>query len=198
MTIEMFTSLVALAAAGAFTPGPNNAMVATSGATFGLRRTLPHIAGIALGFPLMVFLVGFFLAGLFQQSALLREGLRWLGAAILLWIAWKTATAGGAATTGGRPRPLQFIEAAGFQWINPKAWAMAVAITSQFVRGEAPLASAATVASVFIAIGILSAGTWTIAGQQIGRFLTSPARRTAFNWVMAALIAGCVVLLLVE
>lgn len=95
MTPDTFPALLALAVATLFTPGPNNAMLAASGANFGFRRTLPHLLGVALGFPLMLLIVGLALGGIFQASALLREGLRWGGAALLLWIAWKIARSGG-------------------------------------------------------------------------------------------------------
>lgn len=196
MPIETFLTLVLLAAASAFTPGPNNALVAASGANFGYRRSLPHVLGIGLGFPVMVFVVGFFLAELFRHSDLLREGLRWGGAALLLWLAWKVGTSGGLGGADGRPRPFTFWEAAAFQWINPKAWAMAVAITAQFVTAEAPLASALVVAATFVAVGVTSASTWALAGSAIRRIAHTPARKRAVNVVMGLLLAGCVVLLL--
>ncbi|WP_165354577.1 LysE family translocator [Tropicimonas sp. IMCC6043] len=159
MSLESFLALLAIASVGAFTPGPNNALVASSGATFGLRRTLPHVLGIGIVFPLMIFLVGFFLGGLFQASTLLRESLRWIGAAILLWIAWKIATSGGMSRADGEQRPFTLLEAAAFQWINPKGWALAVAVTSQFIQPEAPFASALTLGAVFVIMGLGSATT---------------------------------------
>lgn len=196
MTAETLLTLVVLAASAAFTPGPNNALVAASGANFGYRRTLPHVLGIALGFPLLIFVAGFFLGEVFQRSEILRQALRWGGAALLLWLAWKVATTGGLGGKQDRPRPFTFTEAAAFQWINPKAWTMAVAITAQFVTPEAPLVSALTVAAVFIAVGFASASVWTVAGTAIRRAADTPARQRAVNIVMGALLAGCVVLLL--
>jgi threonine/homoserine/homoserine lactone efflux protein len=197
MSADTFLTLVLLAAASAFTPGPNNALVAASGANFGYRRSLPHVLGIAIGFPLMVFIVGFFLAELFRHSEILRAGLRWGGAAVLLWLAWKVASSGGLGGANGRPRPFTFLEAAAFQWINPKAWAMAIAITAQFVTAAAPLASALIVAGTFVAVGITSASTWALAGSGIRRIAHTPGRKRAVNIVMGLLLAGCVVLLFV-
>ncbi|SFC78152.1 LysE family translocator [Tropicimonas isoalkanivorans] len=198
MSPDAFITLVPLATVAAWTPGPNNALVASSGATFGLRRTWPHVLGIGLGFPLMIFLVGFFFGGLFQTYPILREGLRWIGAAILLWLAWKIATSGGTSSAGGTPRPFTFWEAAAFQWINPKGWAFAVALTSQFVSPDAPLLSALAVSSVFLIVGLGSATTWAVLGQAITRWVNTEHRLRWFNMAMGAIIAGCVVLLFLD
>lgn len=109
------------------TPGPNNAMLAASGATFGLRRTLPHIAGVSLGFPLMLLALAFGLGTILQQYPHILAPLRWIGAAWLLVLAWQIATADPdpATPATGTARPLTFTRAALFQWINPKAWMIA-------------------------------------------------------------------------
>ena len=188
MQTEMLPALVALAIATLFTPGPNNALLAASGANFGYRRTLPHLLGVALGFPVMLLCVGLVLGGLFQASALFRETLRFGGAAILLWLAWKIATSGGIGSKSAGAHPFTFAQAAGFQWINPKAWTMAIAATSQFISEAAPLVTAVVTAGTFLTLGLLSSSTWTLAGQAMTRWLTTPARLRAFNVVMAALI----------
>ncbi|MFM2354606.1 MAG: hypothetical protein RLZZ528_342 [Pseudomonadota bacterium] len=190
MTQDIYLALVALAVGTLFTPGPNNAMLAASGATFGFRRTLPHMLGVAIGFPLMLLIVGLALGELFKASALLREGLRWGGAALLLWIAWKIATADPADPGQKSLRPMRFAEAAAFQWINPKAWSMAVAATSQFILPEDPFATASIVAGTFLSFGLLSSATWNGAGQMIAGLLTSQSRRRVFNLVMAGLIVA--------
>lgn len=188
MTPEIFGALVALSIATLFTPGPNNTLLATSGANFGFRRTMPHLVGVAAGFPLMVLIVGILLAGLFQTSAILREGLRWGGALLLLYIAWKVAHAGSAGSGGRAVRPMTLGQAAAFQWINPKAWSMAVAATSQFIRPDAPYLTAGIVSATFLILGFISAALWTLGGQAIARWLTSERRLRVFNLTMAALI----------
>lgn len=198
MPLEMFLNLVVLAAASAWTPGPNNAMVAASGALFGMRRTWPHVMGISLGYAALILIVALGLGELFRQSALLREALRWAGAALLLWVAWKVATAGGLGLTRGGARPMTFTEAAAFQWINPKGWAVAIAITAQYIVTDAALQSALVIAAVFVAAGIGSATTWAIAGREIAERLSGPAAQRRFNMVMGGLIAACVLLLFVD
>jgi len=195
MTLDIFLGLVALAFAGAWTPGPNNALVASSGATFGYMRTLPHVLGIALGFPLMMFLVGVFLGELFQQSTMLRETLRWGGALILLWMAWKLANTGSIGSKQGKSRPFTFFESAAFQWINPKGWAMGIAISSQFILPADPFRSALVIAGVFFVAGLTSASAWALAGQTLMRWAEAPGRLTRFNRAMAGLIVLTVILL---
>lgn len=193
MMLDTFPALLALAVATLFTPGPNNAMLAASGANFGFRQTVPHLLGVALGFPLMLLIVGLALGGIFQASALLREGLRWGGAALLLWIAWKIARSGGIGSKAEGAHPMRFHQAVAFQWVNPKAWSMAIAATSQFILPEAPLVTAAAVAATFMTLGLSSSATWTYAGQAIARWLTTARRLRVFNLVMAGLIALSVV-----
>jgi threonine/homoserine/homoserine lactone efflux protein len=188
MTFETFLALIALAIATLFTPGPNNAMLAASGANFGIRRTVPHGLGVALGFPLMLLIVGLALGQLFQASSLLRETLRWGGAAILLWMAWKIARSGAAGTKATGAAPMGFMGAVAFQWINPKGWSMAIAATSQFILPDNPLVTAGIVALTFMTLGIGSSLTWTAAGQAISGWLTTERRRRVFNLTMAALI----------
>ncbi len=196
MPAELIPALIALAIATLFTPGPNNAMLAASGARFGFWPTAPHFLGVATGFPLMMLCVGLALGGLFQTSALLRETLRWGGAALLLYIAWKIARTGSIGSASGSPHPMRYLSAVAFQWVNPKAWSMAVAATSQFILPTAPFTTAGIVTATFLGLGVISSMTWTYAGQAISRWLTTPARLRAFNLVMAGLIVLSVVALM--
>ncbi|HEU0220874.1 MAG TPA: LysE family translocator, partial [Paracoccaceae bacterium] len=132
MTADSFLALLGLAAAASWTLGPNNAMLAASGVNFGLRRTVPHIAGVVLGFALMLFVVALGLGEVFERLPELKIALRWLGAAALLWFAWRIANASNPGGSAGGARPIGFLEAAGFQWLNPKGWAMCLAVISQF------------------------------------------------------------------
>ena len=198
MSYENLLALLGLAFTAAFTPGPNNTLVASSGANFGYRRTLPHILGIALGFSFMVFVVGFFLGAVFEQSQALRAVLRWGGAALLLWIAWKVARSGGLGANPDSARPFRFVEAAGFQWINPKAWVLAIAIPAQFVTGEAQAASALVVAAVFLIVGFGSASSWALVGKALTRWINTAGRLRWFNLAMGAMIASFVLLLLLD
>lgn len=198
MTQETFLSLIAIAVATLFTPGPNNAMLASSGATFGFRRTIPHMAGIMIGFPVMILAVGLVFGQVFESSALLREFVRWLGAGLMLWIAWKIATSGGVSSADGTARPLRFHESAAFQWINPKAWAMIIAVTSQFVTAGNAATMVPIITLVFFLIGLGSSAFWTGLGAAMTNWLKTPGRLKLFNRTMAALIAASIVVLFLE
>ncbi|MCA0270535.1 MAG: LysE family translocator [Proteobacteria bacterium] len=188
MTPEAYYALIALAVATLFTPGPNNAMLASSGARFGFWPTTPHMLGVAVGFPVMLLIVGLLLGEVFKSSDLLRESLRWGGAALLLWIAWKTANAGGLSEKSSGGSPMTFVGASAFQWINPKGWSMAVAATTQFITPERPVQTAVIVAATFLTFGLASSATWVGLGQAIGRWLTTDGRQRVFNLTMAGLI----------
>lgn len=195
---EDLFALAAFAFAGTWTPGPNNAMLAASGANFGFRRTVPHALGVTFGLAVMCFALGMGLGEVFQRSSLLREALRWAGAAAMLYIAWRIATAAapGKGRTGARP--LSFLQAAGFQWINPKAWLMCLGALSLFATGAAPVTEAAVISSAFIASGLTSSPSWTLFGRTAGRWLGQGRRLQAFNWAMAALVIAGVVLLMTD
>lgn len=198
MPIDTFLTLLTLAMVSAWTPGPNNAILAASGVNFGIRASLPLVMGIIIGFPLMVFIVALFLGEAFQQSLLLREILRYGGAALLLWVAWKIATADRVAKAEGAARPFSFLQAAAFQWINPKGWVMAVALSAQFVRPDAPYLTAGIVTFAFVLSAITSGFGWLYAGHAMRRWLASPARLRGFNYVMGGTIALGVVYLLIS
>ncbi|MGB0412002.1 MAG: LysE family translocator [Pikeienuella sp.] len=194
MTIETFLALFGLATAATWTPGPNNVMLTASGVNYGFRRTLPHIAGINTGFPVLIFLVALGLGEVFAASPALREGMRWGGAALLLWFAWKTATAGRASATT-TARPLTFWQAVGFQWINPKGWTMALATAAQFVTGENPIIESGACALAYFATGLCSASVWASFGVGIRRALSTDMRLRIFNGIMGASLAGFAIFL---
>ncbi len=197
MDTQTLLALTGFAMAASWTPGPNNMMLAASGATFGWRATVPHAMGVALGFPLMIFLIALGLGEIFQRSAALRAGLAWGGFAVILYLGWRIAMAG-AAKTGARARPLNFFEAAAIQWINPKGWVMAVAAAATYASGGAPLREAGVLAAVFLAVSLPGAQGWTLFGVGIGRMLGTGVRLRAFNVIMGLLLASSALLLVLD
>lgn len=189
--LSLLPALMGFALVTLFTPGPNNLMLMASGANFGLRRSVPHMAGVALGFAAMAGLVGLGLAQVFEIWPVLTTVLRVISIGFLLWLAWKIATAApkSAEAPETEGRPLTFLQAAAFQWVNPKAWAMSVTATSAYV-GDAGLFGVALVVAVFAAMGTVSAGLWTVLGQGLRRLLSDPLRLRIFNIVMAALLVA--------
>ncbi|GGH36683.1 Threonine/homoserine/homoserine lactone efflux protein [Cribrihabitans marinus] len=171
------------------TPGPNNLMLLASGANFGFRRSIPHMLGIGLGFVFMVLMVGVGLIQIFDAYPLSYSVLKVGSVAYLLFLAWKIANAAPARGNTARGTPMTFLQAAAFQWVNPKAWAMALTAISAYAPGQT-LAAIAAVAIVFGAINLPSVSTWTLLGQQMARLLTNPRRLALFNWTMALLLVA--------
>jgi threonine/homoserine/homoserine lactone efflux protein len=187
MTHDLLAALALFAFVSSITPGPNNLMLMASGANFGLVRTLPHMLGVALGFVAMVLVIGAGLAGLFEAWPVSHTILKAVSVVYLLYLAWKIATAAPAEPGAGGGTPLTFLQAAAFQWVNPKAWAMALtAITAYAPPGG--FGAIAVVALVFGAINLPSVGSWTLLGREMARFLTSPRRLVLFNRTMAVLL----------
>jgi threonine/homoserine/homoserine lactone efflux protein len=191
MDTQQLIALIGFAFVSSVTPGPNNMMLMASGANFGVRRTLPHMAGVAIGFALMIFLVGIGLIGLFDAWPPLFTVLKVVSAAYLLWLAWKIATAPppapGAATSSGKP--MTFVQAALFQWVNPKAWTMALTAIAVYA-GSRSIATVIGVAAIFGAINLPVVSLWAGMGQYLQRWLTDPRRHRVFNWGMAALLVA--------
>ena len=187
MTFDLVIALLGFALVTSVTPGPNNMMLLASGVNFGFRRTVPHMLGISVGHSLMVFLVGLGIAGLFRAFPLSVTMLKVASVGYMLWLAWKIARADAPGEGRARARPMTFLQAAAFQWVNPKAWAMALGAVTAYVATPSATAYLA-VAATFAAVNLPSVSLWAAAGQGLRRWLDAPARLRAFNWTMAALL----------
>jgi threonine/homoserine/homoserine lactone efflux protein len=198
MSQEVWLAASLFALVSLITPGPNNTMVLSSGVNFGLRRTLPHLLGISIGFSLMQVLVGLGLHGLLGQYPVLLESLRYVGGAYMLWLAWQLAssrTAPGA--LDGRARPLGFWAAAAFQWVNPKAWVMCMTAMTAYLPVDASLAQVLLLGGLFLALGLPCVGSWAAFGSSMRRYLQDPVKLRIFNISMAlALVASLVPMLM--
>ncbi|MGR3636737.1 MAG: LysE family translocator [Shimia sp.] len=189
MTYDILSALTLFAFVSSITPGPNNLMLMASGANFGFFRSIPHMLGIGVGFVVMVVLVGVGLMQLFDLVPLLHTVLKVASVAYLLWLAWKIAHAGAPQNSDKTGTPMTFLQAALFQWVNPKAWTMALTAITLYAPGRS-LWAVLSVAAVFGAINLPCVSSWTVLGQQMRRLLTSPTRLTTFNWTMAALLVA--------
>lgn len=187
MMMETLPALVLFALVTSVTPGPNNLMLMASGANFGFRRTVPHMLGVSLGFAMMTFLVGAGLTGLFQTHPVATTALEVVSVAYMLWLAWKIAHAAAPKDRQAGGTPMTFLQAAAFQWVNPKAWAMALSAVTLYAPDRS-LWTVALVAAIFGAVNLPSVSLWTLTGQQLRRVLTNPRRLTIFNWTMAGLL----------
>jgi len=191
MTHQMLLALVAFAFASSVTPGPNNLMLMASGLNFGIRRSIPHLLGVALGFGAMVALLGLGVDRLIAEAPRLAEGLKWIGMAYVLWLAWKIAHAAAPrAEDAAAARPMGFLAACAFQWVNPKAWMMGLGALSAYSAG---VGGAAMVALVFTLVNLPSVALWVAMGQGLRHVLSEPKRLRLFNRVMAVLLVGAMV-----
>lgn len=184
MQPEIFAALVLFAFVTSVTPGPNNLMLLASGVNFGFRRTVPHMFGIGSGFFVLLLAVGFGLGALLESVPLLYAALKIGGALYLLYLAWKIAFSRsmGEAETGGRP--LTFLQAAAFQWVNPKAWVMALGAMAAYTDPENYAASVLIIGVVFALVNVPSVSVWAGFGTALRSFLSDPVRLKWFNMGM--------------
>jgi threonine/homoserine/homoserine lactone efflux protein len=188
MDIDLLLALTAFAFVAAITPGPNNLMLLSSGVNFGFAPTIPHILGTCIGFMLMIFLIGMGLGRVFAAFPLVYTALKYLGAAYLLWLAWKIARSGPVGEGDSKGRPMGFFDAAAFQWVNPKGWVAAVTAVTNYAVAGRPLLTALVVAGVFGLVSFPSNAIWVFFGTGLKRILNDPRWIRAFNWTMAALL----------
>lgn len=196
--LALFAAVIPFAISSAFTPGPNNFMVMASAGNFGWQRTLPHMLGITIGFPLMILGVGSGLAPIFETYPLLHQILKMVGAIYLIYLAWRIAGAGVVVEGEGRGKPITFLQAALFQWVNPKAWIMALgAISTYTTLGGELFVETFIISLVFFFVSFFSTGTWAALGLGARRFIASKRSARIFNWVMAVLLIASLVPLVV-
>ena len=194
MTTDLFAALAVFAFVSSITPGPNNLMLMTSGINFGMRRTVPHMLGVSLGFTLMIVLIGL---GVMKVIDAMPGSMLFITIAsglYLLYMAWKIATTSTSPAETGEAvvesKPFTFLQAASFQWVNPKAWTMALTAISAYAPKSQGWAGVFIVAGVFGIINLPSTGAWAVMGAKMRRFLSDPVRLKAFNVVAAILLVA--------
>ncbi|MGL5363013.1 MAG: LysE family translocator [Bosea sp. (in: a-proteobacteria)] len=188
MPADKMAALALFAFASSITPGPNNIMLTASGVNFGFRRTIPHMLGIGLGFMLLIACIGFGLGALFTAIPALALAVKVAGAIYMLWLAWKIANASEISEAGSSAKPLTFLEAAAFQWVNPKAWVMGISAIALYTRPGHTMVDVLTVVLIFGAINIPSVSVWAGFGHALRNYLSDPARMRVFNRIMALLL----------
>ena len=191
MSAEHFGALVLFAFVASVTPGPNNLMLLTSGVNFGFRRTIPHMLGIGLGFTFMIAVEGFGIGEVLAYAPGVYTALKYGGGAYMLWLAIKLARAGPLGPKGAETgTPLTFWEAAAFQWVNPKAWVMAVSAIAAYTTSADHTRSVLIVALAFGLVNLPSVSVWALFGSAMSATLHDPARARVFNTVMAVLLVA--------
>lgn len=195
-TVDQTIALVVFTVISSMTPGPNNLMLLASGVNFGFRRTIPHIAGVVVGFPAMTALVALGLGGVFRAAPRLHDAIEAVGVVYLLWLSYRIAvqpvTRGvEVRTKGPAAKPFGFFPAVAFQWVNAKGWVTAISAVSVYVPdGYGAVRGAAFLVAVFLPISIVSTCAWTGLGASIAHLLHEPRRLRLFNFTMAALLVA--------
>jgi len=192
MTPDILTALSVFALVSSITPGPNNLMLMASGANYGFRPTIPHMLGIGLGFMFMLFLVGIGLIGVFDAIPYSYETLKLVSILYLCWLAWRVANAAPPDEETKTGKPFTFLQAAAFQWVNPKAWTMALTAMTLYAPDRS-LWAILVVTTVFGLINLPSVSLWTLIGQKMQILLTSRIRLRIFNITMAVLLVGSLI-----
>ncbi len=185
----VFAAFSGFVLVSSITPGPNNTMVLASGVNFGFVRTIPHLLGISSGFALMIALIGLGLGSLFTALPWTWPLLRVAATAYLVYLAWKLATAGGVQDRQVA-RPMGFLQAAAFQWVNPKAWVMAVGACSAYVLHPNLWLNVLLLAGLSAIINLPSVAVWAVFGASLRRWLARPRVLRVFNVTMALLLLG--------
>ena len=188
----MLLALATFCFASSITPGPNNMMLLASGAHFGFARTVPHMLGVTLGFGVMVLAIGLGIGSLFTTYPILYSILRIMGTLYLLYLAWRIATSGGFGEKTMSGEPMTFLQAAAFQWVNPKAWAMALGAITAFVAPDNIVLGVLAVTAVSMAVNLPCIATWTGFGTLLKSALTDGWRLRAFNVTMAVLLVASI------
>jgi threonine/homoserine/homoserine lactone efflux protein len=192
--MELIFAITLFAFSSGITPGPNNIMLMTSGVNFGIKPSLPHLAGICLGFPCMVLAIGLGLSTIFQTYPALHLVIKVLGVTYLLYLSWLIANSSNKIEGKQLSRPFSFIQAAAFQWVNPKGWIMAVGAIATFtLPAEDMTAQVVTIASVFLCVAFPCAIVWLTFGVALKRILKNERQQKIFNITMALLLVASII-----
>ena len=190
MSVEIFLALLVFAFVSSVTPGPNNLMLLASGVNFGFRRTIPHMLGIGVGFFVLLLAIGFGLGALIETVPSFYAALKFAGGAYMLYLAWKIAMSRsiGEAKHRDKAEPMTFLQAAAFQWVNPKAWVMAVTAMATYTNEAQYFVTVLVVGVAFAAVNLPSVSTWAGFGSALRDWLSVPVRLKWFNITMAVLL----------
>ncbi|MDQ0320818.1 threonine/homoserine/homoserine lactone efflux protein [Pararhizobium capsulatum DSM 1112] len=188
MHADTLLALFLFAFTTSITPGPNNMMLFASGVNFGFVRTIPHMFGIGAGFLSLLIAVGLGLGALLHSVPLFYTILKFAGGAYLIWIAWKIATSRSLSEGSAGAEPMSFLQASAFQWVNPKAWVMAVSAMATYTNEQSYLTSVVIVGLIFAIVNVPSVSTWAGFGSALREWLSDPVRLKWFNITMAVLL----------
>lgn len=196
--MEIYLSLILFAISTTLTPGPNNFMILNSGLNFGIRKTLPHYLGVCFGFPSMVLLVSLGLSAVFIKYTIIKSVLKIVGSIYMLYLAWLILRSHTKTNAVQTRKPVGFFQAVLFQWVNPKAWLMAIGAISIFTVSQAYLTNAIIISLIFFLACIPCIGVWLLFGHFLQYILKKDSHRLWFNIVMAVGLVASIVMMMVE
>ena len=185
MSLSTYFALLIFSFVSSVTPGPNNIMLFASGVNFGLRRSVPHMLGISFGFGVLLTAVGAGLGAVLDRLPLVFLLIKVLGGVYMIYLAWRIARSGPPESGAASARPMRFIEAAGFQWVNPKAWVMAAVAMAAYTTEGSYALNVAIVVATFSLVNLPTISVWAVFGLAMRRALTNPKVLRAFNITMA-------------
>jgi len=191
--MEFYLAIILFAVSTSVTPGPNNIMIMTSGLNYGVKGSIPHLLGICFGFPAMVIMVGLGFSVVFDVYPLFHEVIKVLGVVYLLYLAWLIASSSPTSLELEKAKPLNFTQAALFQWVNPKAWVIATGAVSAYTSVSSDLLSQVIfIALAFFIVAFPCVGIWLFFGVGLKKHLNSPKHQKIFNVSMALLLISSV------
>ena len=184
--------LVGISFSLGFTPGPNNAVASFSGFNFGIKKTIPLILGVGLGYTILVILINFVLISIFKEYPIIQDIIRVLGTFFLIYLAYKISFSNSSRDLN-KINPVKFFDTFLFQFINPKGVMAAITLVSKFVREDIYISSSIVVILVCSITAFLSITTWTFFGKFLRKFATNDNFIRNFNYTMSALIVICII-----
>jgi len=197
--MELYFAILLFAISSSITPGPNNIMVMTSALNYGIKKTIPHFLGICLGFPVMVFALGMGFAAVFLNFPILHQIIQVVGISYILYLAWKIATTDIHINKDKKSKPFTFIQAALFQWVNPKALVMSIGAISAYTEvGGNIFYEVLVISLTFFIVCLPCVGIWMFFGTTLKRFLKNETHQRVFNYIMGVLLAASIVLILFD
>ncbi len=192
MSFTVFLSFVLYSFVTTITPGPNNIMLAASGVNFGFKRSIPHILGICCGFGFMVAVVGLGIGSMLSSNVILYECLKIIGIVYLLYLAYKIYHSGALDTDVKQSKPFTFMQAAMFQWVNPKAWVMALGAVTTYLAVDSAPHWYLILGLTYGLVGIPSTGLWALMGEKLQSVIHDTRRLKLFNTTMSLLLVASV------
>ena len=196
ISYDLLLAMVLFAFVTSVTPGPNNMMLLASGVNYGFRLTLPHMFGISIGHCVMLICVGIGFRELLLRFPFIYIAIKVLGFVYMLYLAWTIATSNSNPAEGNvdnNSKPLSFIGAVAFQWVNPKAWVMAIGFFSNYITKEAGIETIVMCSLLFSVVNFPSIAVWALLGSNMRKLFAIKVYAKIFNVTMAALLVAAMV-----